>query len=110
MQRAGLLNRIYAFLFTAIILFTVSVRDTHYLFTHQHEISEHCENHLHALDAHAGCVICKFDCSIFSASIFDRPFSRPIYIGNSTLPLFQYPITVSELTANYLRGPPTMPV
>ena len=107
MKRDSLFRKILSVAFAAAIVFTVSVREVHYLFS-QHEAHEHCENHLHQTDHHKDCSVCKFDISVFSDEIFFQIFSKSIFSQSSGHWLYQSPTTNSLITFVSLRGPPSL--
>ena len=107
MKRNSFFRKIIAVAFATTIVFTVSVREVHYLFS-QHEAHEHCENHLHATDHHNDCSVCKFDISVFSDAIVSQFFSNSIFSQAGGHWLYQSPITNSLITFVSLRGPPSL--
>ena len=108
MKCANLVKKIFAFVFAAIVLFTVSVHETHYLFSEHHSVNEHCENHLHKNDGHADCAVCKFDISLFTDCISFHRLNKPEFFDNNFSCAYQSVIFSSEVSSITLRGPPFM--
>ena len=106
MKRNSCILKVFAFAFTAIVLFTVSVHETHYLFAEHHSAHEHCENHLHGEDEHADCAVCKFDVSFFSDNILHPAFIHQNFIGEVDAPIYTSVISSTDVSFNPLRGPP----
>ncbi len=107
MKRAPFIQKIFAFALTAIVLYTVSVREVHYLFS-QHEAREHCENHLHGEGHHEDCSVCKFDVSFFTDGVSVRHTSPLAFAGEKVVCVYQPFITNSHLSFPSLRGPPVL--
>jgi hypothetical protein len=107
MQRCQLLKKIYAFAFTVMVLFTVSVREMHYLFSQHHGQHEHCENHLHSKDEHGDCSVCKFDISIFSNDILPRPYHHNFFTTHNSF-FYRSVKRISDVYTKHLRGPPSL--
>src|SRR5436190_2548180 len=106
MKSRSLIQKIFAFALTAMVLFTVTVRETHYLFSEHHSAHERCENHLHQADSHGDCSVCKFDVSLFTDCIsFPEMLSGGINIANRTSH-YQSVILSGRTPSNPLRGPP----
>lgn len=89
-------------------MFTVSVRETHYLFAEHHEANEHCQNHLHSQEEHSHCAVCKFDVSLFTDEIFAPENSPLIFPGNRMDDIYQTRIVNSLISFPSLRGPPAL--
>jgi hypothetical protein len=105
MKRASLFNKFFAVVFAAIVVFTVSVREVHYLFN-QHEAHEHCENHLHNSNHHQDCSACKFDVSIFTDNVFFLDNS-PIFCFEKKRIDYKQSLNLHFSFFNLsLRGPP----
>jgi|ERR1043165_3487407 hypothetical protein len=108
MKRRNLIQKTFALALTVMVLFTVSVRETHYLFSDHHSIDEHCENHLHSADNHADCSVCKFDISLFTDAVF-KPSIAGASFSIQTSVSFYSPVTLSDtFLSNSLRGPPAL--
>ena len=106
MKRVSFLQKVLAFAFTAIVLFTVSVHETHYLFAEHHAVHEHCENHLHGEDTHTDCAVCKFDVSFFTDNISYSPTQLQLNSVKYSPSVYHSVILVAEVSSNSLRGPP----
>lgn len=108
MKRTSFTQKIFAFVFTVIVLFTVSVRETHLLFAEHHETDEHCQNHLHSQDEHSHCSVCKFDISFFTDEILAFENSSVVF-GEAKLidGYLSFSLQVSSLHIS-LRGPPVL--
>lgn len=107
MKRSTVIQKIFAFVFTAIVLFTVSVRETHYLFSDHHAVSEHCENHLHSSDDHGDCAVCKFDVSFFTDNILYPQFIGQLFSITEQTSVCQTTVLAAGNYINPLRGPPS---
>ena len=105
MKRRYLIRRILSVLFAVAVVFTVSVREVHYLFA-QHDEHEHCENHLHAADTHTHCAVCKFDISTFTDEVTATVITGPVAYTAIKPAVYQSVIIAAHLPANSLRGPP----
>lgn len=106
MKRTSFIQKIFAFVFTAIVLFTVSVRETHFLFAQHHEIDERCQNHLHSQDEHSHCSVCKFDVSFFTDEIFILENSNVVFAEAKQIDAYQSICLLSSSRCISLRGPP----
>ncbi len=106
MKFKGITYRIPAFAFSLIVLFTVSVQETHYLFSEHHSIAEHCENHLHQDEEHAHCSVCKFDVSLFTDEIAAHTACQPVFFSYQPAFLYQRNIPATDYSHHFLRGPP----
>ena len=105
MKRTSLLNKIFSVAFAVTVMFTVSVREVHYLFS-QHEAHERCENHLHNSNHQEDCSICKFDVSIFTDTVFSFDNSAIAWLEKS-LVVHKQSLNLQSSTLNLLlRGPP----
>ncbi|HLP18715.1 MAG TPA: hypothetical protein VK174_00365 [Chitinophagales bacterium] len=107
MKRKQILRKIFSALFTAAVLFTVSVREVHYLFAH-HDAHEHCENHLHSADEHKHCVACKFDAEVFTDVIEHTGLTIPTDYSCTSTNSYQSAVICTAVLANALRGPPAI--
>ncbi|MES2622602.1 MAG: hypothetical protein V4615_17265 [Bacteroidota bacterium] len=108
MKRSNVLLKAFSFAFAAIVLFTVSVHETHYLFAEHHAAHEHCENHLHTEDSHSDCSVCKFDVSFFTDHISYPQFNHP-HVTRQDIPcIYLSPALSIRNFANSLRGPPSI--
>lgn len=108
MKRTSFIQKIFAFAFTVIVLFTVSVRETHFLFAEHNETDEHCQNHLHSQDEHSHCSVCKFDVSFFTNEILAFENSSVVFGEAKLIDGYQ---SFSFQTSSHhlsLRGPPTL--
>lgn len=108
MKRTSLILKIFAFVFTAIVLFTVSVRETHFLFAEHHETDEHCQNHLHSQDEHSHCSVCKFDVSFFTDEILAPENTTLVFVVTRQMDGFQSIHLLSSPLRLSLRGPPAL--
>ena len=108
MKRSLVMRKIFACLLTAIVLFTVSVREIHYLFTEHHAETEHCENHLHQAETHTDCAVCKFDVSFFTDAIFHPDFQQQQFCAEKYEASYRSIILAPVVNANSLRGPPSL--
>jgi hypothetical protein len=107
MNRTSLFRKLLSLVFAAAVVFTVSVREVHYLFA-QHEVHEHCENHLHSDNHHEDCSVCKFDISGFTDEVvFSSTTVVSFFIIKSDC-FYQTPITDSRTISIALRGPPAL--
>lgn len=108
MKRNCVLKSLFAFVLTTIVLFTVSVRDTHYLFSEHHAVNEHCDNHLHGQDEYSHCSVCKFDVSLFTDEVF-TPDNSPLVFDEARLfDKYQSCNLQSSIVNLSLRGPPVL--
>lgn len=107
MKRTSLFRKILSVVFAATIVFTVSVREVHYLFS-QHEAHEHCENHLHDSTHHEDCSVCKFDLSIFSDEILPSDNTKAIVFASQVDDWSQVFNLQSQISSVTLRGPPAL--
>ena len=109
MKRNSIFRKILSIAFAAAIVFTVSVREIHYLFSHQHQsITEHCENHLHdASHHHDDCSVCKFDVSLFT-DVLVAGNSSFIAFGEQFAIRYHSPALQSSVLTLTLRGPPAL--
>ena len=110
MKRTFLFRKILSVAFATAIVFTVSVRETHYLFSHTYqEIHEHCENHLHdSSHSHSDCNVCKFDVSLFTDAIVSNSFTQFVSVIENLTEYYQFfKLQKSALTLS-LRGPPVL--
>lgn len=107
MKRINLFRKTLAIVFAMAVVFTVSVKEVHYLFAF-HEVHEHCENHLHDQAHHGHCDICKFDISVLDDAIAfigcsaQAPVLTEVYFGYTS------PAVKSQLSSAFLRGPPAL--
>ncbi len=108
MKRTSFIQKIFAFVFTAIVLFTVSVRETHFLFAEHHETDEHCQNHLHSQDVHSRCSVCKFDVSFFTDEILATENASLVFSEAKQMDGYQSIHLLSSSLQLSLRGPPTL--
>lgn len=108
MKRTSFIQKIFAFVFTAIVLFTVSVRETHFLFAEHHETDEHCQNHLHSQDVHSRCSVCKFDVSFFTDEILTARNARIVFVEDKLIDGYQLIHLLSSSLRLSLRGPPAL--
>ncbi len=106
MKRSNYIQKIFAIVFTAIVLFTVTVRETHYLFAEHHAVNEHCENHLHSQEEHAHCSVCKFDVLFFTDEISHPSSSEVRFFQNLFFTSYHSVILLTEVSSHSLRGPP----
>lgn len=108
MKRNGILKSLFVSSLTVIVLFTVSVRETHYLFAEHHSVNEHCDNHLHSQDAHSHCSVCKFDVSLFTDEVF-APLCSSLVFDEARLFDNCQPFNLqSSILKLSLRGPPVL--
>lgn len=107
MKRTSLFRKILSVVFAAAIVFTVSVREVHYLFV-QHAIQEHCQNHLHSGSYHDDCAICHFDVSAFTDSVFSTDNSPLPFTEDRFFDYCQFFNLQSSAFNLSLRGPPAM--
>jgi hypothetical protein len=105
MRRYNLLHKIFAMVFAVAVVFTVSVKEVHYLFSF-HETHEHCENHLHPADHHAECAVCKFDLSVCDDQLFLNAISVPQFFSPQIICLYTSPAISGQSIFTSLRGPP----
>ena len=107
MKRISLFRKILSVAFAAAIVYTVSVREVHYLFS-QHEAHEHCENHLHDASHHEDCAVCKFDIATFTDAVFTVSTSALAFTEAKWVDNYQ-PFNLQSSTFNLsLRGPPSL--
>ncbi len=107
MKRISLFRKILSVAFAAAIVYTVSVREVHYLFS-QHEAHEHCENHLHDASHHEDCAVCKFDIATFTDEVFTASTSPLVFTETKWVDNYQ-PFNLQSSTFNLaLRGPPSL--
>lgn len=107
MRTRPAIKALLSVLFTIAILFTVSVKEVHYLFA-EHETHEHCDNHLHSGDEHGSCEVCKFDIATFTDAIgIEGVFAPQEWYTTIT---FNYPgfEALSSPDERCLRGPPAI--
>ncbi len=107
MKRLSLFRKILSVAFAAAIVYTVSVREVHYLFS-QHEAHEHCENHLHDASHHEDCAVCKFDIATFTDEVFTVYNSPLVFTIAEVVGIYQSPFTNSLISFPSLRGPPAL--
>jgi hypothetical protein len=107
MKRISLIHKILALVFSFTVLYTVSVREVHYLFA-QHEAHEHCENHLHDATHQEHCSVCKFDIAAFTDKISVAEPSVSLSSNNKPVCFYKSPVTVSQYSFAALRGPPAI--
>ncbi len=105
MKRTSILRKLLAALFGMAVVFTVSVREVHYLFSQNH-VHEHCENHLHASDEHTHCAVCKFDISLFTDEVSHVQVASPETYPAQPAAAYSSVVLYSSVCANALRGPP----
>lgn len=105
MKRTSLIHKILALVFSFTVLYTVSVREVHYLFA-QHEAHEHCENHLHDAAHQEHCSVCKFDIAAFTDEVLVAETSVSPSSNNELVSFYQSSVTVSQHSSATLRGPP----
>ncbi len=107
MRLKAILRYFFAAFFSVSVLFTVSVKELHYLFAAHEELHEKCDNHIHPADEHSDCAVCKFDLSCFTdvvhlvhpvALALDLPIAEAHFINEFS---GQQPRTL------FLRGPPS---
>ncbi|MFN8298256.1 MAG: hypothetical protein U0T75_04055 [Chitinophagales bacterium] len=107
MRMRPAIKALLSVLFTMAILFTVSVKEVHYLFA-EHGSHEHCENHLHSGDEHGSCEVCKFDMATFTDAIARESVLVPQEWHITAVYNYQgFEVLASPGTIN-LRGPPAL--
>lgn len=107
MKGKQIFRKLFSALFTAAVLFTVSVREVHYLFAH-HDAHEHCENHLHSADEHKHCIACKFDAELFTDVIEHTRLAIPTGYPHKFTDSYHSAVLYKPVLANALRGPPAI--
>ena len=107
MKYISLFRKILSIAFAVAVVYTVSVREVHYLFS-QHEAHEHCENHLHDASHHEDCSVCKFDIASFTDVVFTANDSPLKFLSKEVACMYQLTITNSLLSFPSLRGPPAL--
>ena len=107
MKRISLFRKILSVAFAVAIVYTVSVREVHYLFS-QHEAHEHCENHLHDASHHEDCAVCKFDIATFTDEVFTVYNSALAFVSEEAIGIYQSQVTNSLISFPSLRGPPSL--
>ncbi|MCW5908440.1 MAG: hypothetical protein KIS94_11315 [Chitinophagales bacterium] len=107
MKRTLLFKTLLAALLIPAVLFTVSFHEVHFLFADHHE-HEHCDNHLHGEEQHAHCKVCKFTVSLFTDEVTVLVTSSLTFSTATVVANFQSVILYRTLTANPLRGPPSL--
>lgn len=105
MKRTSLFKRLLALVFAVAVVYTVSVKEVHYLFS-QHQVHEHCENHLHSDEHQEDCSVCKFDIAAFTDQLYTYHHTVQISDKAETVSLYLSPFTVSCFSSVTLRGPP----
>jgi len=108
MKRTSFIKSLIAATFAVAVLFTVSVHEVHYLFVAHHEVEQNCINHLHQADSHGDCNVCKFDVSFFTEVIQKSQLPFAIVTLARVQVYYQSYTYVQAVTANPLRGPPTI--
>lgn len=107
MKSTSIIRKVLAAMFGMAVVFTVSVREVHYLFAQNH-VHEHCENHLHAADEHAHCAVCKFDISLFTDEVSHVQVATPETYPAQPAAVYHSVVLYSSINANGLRGPPAV--
>lgn len=105
MARINLFRKMLALAFAVAVVFTVSVKEVHYLFAF-HEAHEHCENHLHQKDAHAHCDICKFDVSGLDDELHTVKLASASINITEAETFYTEPLLHLKQSSALLRGPP----
>lgn len=108
MKRISFIKSLIAATFAVAVLFTVSVHEVHYLFVAHHHAEQNCVNHLHQADPHGDCNVCKFDVSFFTDVIQKSQLPVATVTLARVQSCYQSHIYVQAITANALRGPPTI--
>ncbi|MFN8287936.1 MAG: hypothetical protein U0V74_14360 [Chitinophagales bacterium] len=107
MFKRSLLRSIFSVVFAFTVLFTVSVKEVHYLFA-SHEAHEHCDNHIHPADEHGECAVCKFDIAFFTDAITLIHPQLPQQYFAVKQPAACFTPTTTRLYTKPLRGPPSI--
>ncbi len=107
MKCISLFRKILSAAFAVTIVYTVSVREVHYLFA-QHEAHEHCENHLHDASHHEDCSVCKFDIAAFGDEVFTAYNSPLVFAEVKWIDDYRSFNLQSSIFYLSLRGPPAL--
>ncbi|MFN8322959.1 MAG: hypothetical protein U0T74_09900 [Chitinophagales bacterium] len=107
MKRTSIFKRLIALVFALTVVYTVSVKEVHYLFS-QHQVHEHCENHLHSDEHQEDCSVCKFDISLFTDVLYTETCINHEFLSyskNRDYHSVLYSFSVLNIS---LRGPPAL--